>query len=105
MADFCNRCATEMWGDDFPPEIDVQKIAESLEPNTYMPVLCEGCRMVAVGKNEKQEIMIAHVIEEGQVADLVLTLFGNNVPVIDLYYFDCISSFNRPDVSNSLNAC
>jgi hypothetical protein len=71
MADFCNRCATEMWGDDFPPEIDVQKIAESLEPNTYMPVLCEGCRMVAVGKNEKQEIMIAHVIEEGQVDDLV----------------------------------
>jgi hypothetical protein len=27
--------------------------------------------MVAVGKNEKQEIMIAHVIEEGQVDDLV----------------------------------
>jgi hypothetical protein len=60
-----------MWGEDFEPEINVQKIADSLEPNTYMPVMCEGCGMVAIGKNEKLEIMVAHTIEEGHVDDLV----------------------------------
>lgn len=71
MSDFCNRCSNELWGEDFQPEIDVLKIAESLQPNSYMPVLCEGCGMSAIGKNEKGEVMIAHVVEEGHVDDLV----------------------------------
>ena len=71
MADLCNKCALEMWGDQYWPDIDIPVIAESLEPGTYAPVLCEGCGIRAIGKNQQGGIMIATILEEGSVEDMV----------------------------------
>ena len=64
MASFCNKCNTKIAGDTGNSEIDVLKISESLAPNTYMPVLCEGCSMRAVGKTETGETLIAFNVNE-----------------------------------------
>jgi hypothetical protein len=71
MADFCNRCAPEVWGDDHAPDIDIHQIAESLEPGHFESVLCEGCRLRAIGKMRDGEIMIGILLEEGHVEDMV----------------------------------
>ena len=71
MADFCNKCSIEISGDTGNSEIDVLKISESLAPDTYMPVLCEGCRMRAVGKTETGETLIAFKVNEIETGDEV----------------------------------
>ena len=58
MADFCNKCSAELFGEDIVPEIDVYDIASRLSPEFYTNVLCEGCGMVAVLKDENSEIML-----------------------------------------------
>ena len=60
MADFCNKCAHELWGEDFEPEIDVSKIANQLPTGHYISVLCEGCVMVAISKDETGKVNIAY---------------------------------------------
>jgi len=71
MADFCNKCAPEMWGKNVPPDIDVYRIGESLEFGHFESVLCEGCRVRAVGKDQGGRVLIALLEEEGQVEDQV----------------------------------
>jgi hypothetical protein len=58
MADFCNKCAREIWGEDFEPEIDVPSMAEQLPAGHYIPVICEGCVMTAVIKNEDGSVRL-----------------------------------------------
>jgi hypothetical protein len=50
MADFCNICSEEMFG-DVKPEIDVYEILQELGPEEGMAVLCEGCGMSLIGKS------------------------------------------------------
>jgi hypothetical protein len=71
MADFCNKCAAEMWNDQVEPEIDVHGIADQLEPGYFESVLCEGCGIRAIGKNDNGEILIAILEEEGHIEDMV----------------------------------
>ena len=71
MADFCNKCSIKIAGDTGNSEIDVLKISESLAPDTYMPVLCEGCGMRAVGKTETGETLIAFKVNEIETGDEV----------------------------------
>ena len=71
MADFCNKCSIEISGDTGNSEIDVLKISESLAPDTYIPVLCEGCSMRAVGKTETGETLIAFKVNEIETGDEV----------------------------------
>ena len=59
MAEFCTYCAPKMWGDDVLPDIDVVAIAESLPLEAYSLVLCEGCEMSAIGKDENGTVLIA----------------------------------------------
>lgn len=58
MADFCNKCAGELFGEDAQPEIDVQQIADSLEPGYFTNVLCEGCGLNAIIKEEDGSIKV-----------------------------------------------
>ncbi len=60
-----------MWGKDAPPDIDVYQIAEGLEFGHFESVLCEGCRVRAVGKDQGGRILIALLEEEGHVEDQV----------------------------------
>ena len=71
MADFCNKCSIEISGDTGNSEINILKISESLAPDTYMPVLCEGCSMRAVGKTETGETLIAFKVNEIETGDEV----------------------------------
>ena len=59
MADFCNKCAYELLGQDLPADIDVYAIAESLQDDTYQVVLCEGCEMAAIGKEAGGQVYVA----------------------------------------------
>jgi len=57
MADFCTECNKRM---GFPtPDIDIDKIFNSLKPGYYQQVLCEGCTLVAIAKTEKGELELA----------------------------------------------
>jgi hypothetical protein len=67
MADFCNKCSNEMFGEDSQPDIDVYEISKTLKPGYYQPVLCEGCVMVAVAKNDEGLIEIAREGQDGQI--------------------------------------
>lgn len=53
MAEFCNNCAERM---NTPPDFDVYAIHRRLKPDHYQGVLCEGCGMVAVLKEENGEL-------------------------------------------------
>lgn len=52
MADFCNKCTERMFGENVEPDIDVYKIGENLEPGYFQVVLCEGCGLKIISKNE-----------------------------------------------------
>jgi hypothetical protein len=58
MADFCNVCSDQLFGDNAQPEIDVKSIVKDLKNNHYYTVLCEGCGMIAIEKDEKGEISL-----------------------------------------------
>ena len=58
MADFCNVCSDFLFGENLQPEIDVNQITKDLDPGYMMPVLCEGCAMVAVEKSENGEVTL-----------------------------------------------
>jgi hypothetical protein len=60
-----------MWGKEAPPDIDVYRIAEGLEFGHFESVLCEGCRVRAVGKDQGGRVLIALLEEEGHVEDQV----------------------------------
>jgi hypothetical protein len=52
MADFCNVCSERLFGQEIMPDIDVESILKQIKPGYEMSTLCEGCGMVAVGKNK-----------------------------------------------------
>jgi len=55
-----------MWGERYPADIDVPKIFRELEPGHCIPVICEGCTMLAIGKNEQGhlELMFDSELED-----------------------------------------
>lgn len=59
MAEFCTKCAPIMFGEDTPPDIDINKIFDALNVGEYMPVLCEGCCLAAIGKFENNTLLLA----------------------------------------------
>lgn len=59
MADFCTQCSAATFGDAVEPDINIREIAASLETGTYVDVLCEGCGMKAIGKDDNGNIMVA----------------------------------------------
>lgn len=79
MADFCTKCASEMWGTELPPDIDIIKEASKLKPSSYLPVLCEGCGMRGIGKDENDQIMIAVPVDSDDLTNNKV----NWVPYVD----------------------
>lgn len=63
MADFCNKCAWDMWGDERPADIDVPKIFRELEDRYVKSCTCEGCGMISVAK-EGNRLLIMYFDEE-----------------------------------------
>ena len=59
MADFCDKCAPEMWGEDIPADIDTDQIFGSLMDEHYQDgFICEGCGLRAVGRVGDEKILI-----------------------------------------------
>ena len=52
MADFCNVCSEEMFGPGVPADIDVYDILKEIYNGFFTTVLCEGCGMSHIGKEE-----------------------------------------------------
>lgn len=52
MADFCNICYHDMFGDG-EPDINVPRIFDDLDKGTGVVVgICEGCGLKAIAKDE-----------------------------------------------------
>jgi hypothetical protein len=61
MADYCTKCAEDL---GFPVDIDPREIAKTLEPDTYLAVVCEGCGMRAVGLDPDYTIVVAMPVND-----------------------------------------
>lgn len=58
MADFSKQwCVAN--DPDMPSDFDILEEANNLEPNHYVPVICEGYGFIAIGKDEHGRIMLA----------------------------------------------
>ena len=64
MSEFCNKCSNEMFGKDTKPDIDVRLLAHDLTPGHYFNVLCEGCGMIAVAKEEDGLVKVVYLTDE-----------------------------------------
>lgn len=55
MAEFCTKCAHNLFGSEIPPDIDVAKEFKQLEPGmTSSGYMCEGCKLIIIGNIEGQ---------------------------------------------------
>jgi hypothetical protein len=76
MAEFCKQWV-EINDPEFGWDFDVKEIVNQLEPNHYVPVICEGFGFIAVGKDANNNIMLAmptgefETDEDGQTFDQV----------------------------------
>jgi len=76
MADFCNNCIVEIFGNapesaSTKPDIDVYEIFKELPTNHYMPVICEGCTMTAIKRTEDNELKLSYMDYEKDKKELV----------------------------------
>ena len=56
MAEFCESCADEL---GFPSEdFNTDQIFGSLMDEHYLPLICEGCALLGVGRLGEEKIMI-----------------------------------------------
>ena len=61
MADYCNKCTSELFHETVEPDIDVYKLFEECKSrgeDGYIPVLCEGCGLCAVGYRHDSGTMV-----------------------------------------------
>lgn len=63
MADFCESCAKEM---GFPPDYVFSEFEKNLEPGFASSILCEGCVMVWIGKNEEGKLVFGYPDENDE---------------------------------------
>ena len=74
MAEFCSLCharAPKL----FPSEIDVRGIAKKLKPGYSQSVMCEGCALMTIYKDEAGKLYLGYYIRgETQWRDYELDL-------------------------------
>ena len=81
MADFCTKCAKEMFGHDSPPDINVHTEFESLKENECVSgFLCEGCGLRAIA-NIDGKLMVLRMLESYDVS----TAPDDAIPDWELY--------------------
>jgi hypothetical protein len=71
MAEFSKQYC-ENHDPEFPHDFDILEIAEGLENEFYTPIICEGYGFLAIGKDEKGEIILAFRPESGEMEDEVI---------------------------------
>jgi hypothetical protein len=76
MAEFCKQWV-EINDPEFGWDFDIEEISNQLEPNHYIPIICEGFGFIAIGKDNENKITLAiptgefETDEDGQTFDQV----------------------------------
>ena len=62
---------------EFGWDFDIEEVSNQLNPNHYIPLICEGFGFIAIGKDNENKIMLAmptgefETDEDGQTFDQV----------------------------------
>lgn len=76
MAEFSKQWA-EINDPEFGWDFDIEEVSNQLDPNHYVPMICEGFGFIAIGKDNENKIMLAmptgefETDEDGQTFDQV----------------------------------
>jgi len=57
MSDYCNKCSNLLFGESVEPDIDIEPEFAKLKSDKFIPVLCEGCGLIAIGNNAGELIL------------------------------------------------
>jgi hypothetical protein len=60
-------------------DFDILEIAESLDPDHYTPIICEGFGFLAIGKKEDGSIILAFRPKSGNMEDEIIWKSYNEV--------------------------
>ena len=76
MAEFCKQ-----WAEINDPEggwdFDIEEVSNQLDPNHYVPMICEGFGFIAIGRDENYNVLLAiptgefETDEDGQTFDQI----------------------------------
>jgi hypothetical protein len=58
MAEFSKQYC-ELHEQEMEPDFDILQMANQVQPDHYIPIICEGFGFLAIGKNEEGEIILA----------------------------------------------
>lgn len=58
MAEFSKQYC-ELYETEMEPDFDILQMANQVQPDHYIPIICEGFGFLAIGKNEEGEIILA----------------------------------------------
>jgi len=76
MAEFSKQWV-EKYDPEFGWDFDIEEVSNQLDPNHYVPMICEGFGFVAIGKDTNNDIMLAiptgefETDEDGQTFDKI----------------------------------
>ena len=77
MAEFSKQWA-EKYDPEFGWDFDIEEVSNQLDPNHYVPMICEGFGFVAIGRDENYNVLLAmptgeiETDENGQISDKVI---------------------------------
>ncbi|GJQ43744.1 MAG: hypothetical protein JETCAE03_32420 [Ignavibacteriaceae bacterium] len=60
MAEFCNKCIEKVFPGE-KPDIDVYEIFNELKEGYVQPVLCEGCGMSGILKDDYGHLKVIYI--------------------------------------------
>jgi hypothetical protein len=76
MAEFSKQWA-EKYDPEFGWDFDIEEVSNQLDPNHYVPMICEGFGFIAIGRDENYKVLLAmptgetETDENGQISDTV----------------------------------
>ena len=76
MAEFCKQWV-QINDPEFGWDFDIEEVSNQLEPNHYIPMICEGFGFIAIGRDENYNVLLAmptgetETDENGQISDTV----------------------------------
>jgi len=77
MAEFSKQWA-EINDPEFGWDFDIEEVSNQLDPNHYVPMICEGFGFIAIGRDENYKVLLAmptgetETDENGQISDQVV---------------------------------
>jgi hypothetical protein len=77
MAEFSKQWA-EINDPGFGWDFDIEEVSNQLDPNHYVPMICEGFGFIAIGRDENYKVLLAmptgetETDENGQISDKVI---------------------------------